>query len=127
MLAERGEKLQEAVEILRKVVTRDPQNGAYLDSLGWAYFKSGQYVLAEDTLRKAAARSGTDAAVRDHLGEAYEKNGKLRLAVQEWQRSLALYATSLPTEADPADVAHVERKLEGARVKLAHVSASPAK
>lgn len=127
MLAERGEKLQEAVEMLRKVVTRDPQNGAYLDSLGWAYFKSGQYALAEDTLRKAAARSGTDAAVRDHLGEAYEKNGKLRLAVQEWQRSLALYATSLPTDADPADVAHVERKLEGARVKLAHVSASPAK
>ena len=127
MLAERGEKLQEAVEMLRKVVTRDPQNGAYLDSLGWAYFKSGQYVLAEDTLRKAAARSGTDAAVRDHLGEAYEKNGKLRLAVQEWQRSLALYATSLPAEADPADVAHVERKLEGARVKLAHVNASPAK
>ncbi len=126
MLAERGVKLPEAIDMLRKVVQRDPQNGAYLDSLGWAYFKSGQYALAEDNLRKAVARSGSDAAVRDHLGEVYEKTGKLKLAAQEWQRSLALYATSLPADADPADVTHVERKLEGARVRLAH-SAAPAK
>ena len=121
MLADRGVKLQESVEMLRKVVEFDPQNGAYLDSLGWAYFKSGQYALAEENLRKAAARTGSDPAVLDHLGEVYEKTGKLKLAVQEWQKSLAEYATSLAPEADPADVAHVEHKLEGARVKLAHV------
>jgi tetratricopeptide (TPR) repeat protein len=122
MLADRGVKLQESVEMLRKVVEFDPQNGAYLDSLGWAYFKSGQYALAEENLRKAAARTGTDPAVLDHLGEVYEKTGKLKLAMQEWQKSLAEYATSLAPEADPADVAHVEHKLEGVRVKLAHVS-----
>ena len=121
MLADRGVKLQESVEMLRKVVEFDPQNGAYLDSLGWAYFKSGQYALAEENLRKAAARTGTDPAVLEHLGEVYEKTGKLKLAVQEWQKSLAEYATSLAPEADPADVSHVERKLEGARGKIAHV------
>jgi Flp pilus assembly protein TadD len=105
----------------------DPQNGAYLDSLGWAYLKQGQYAMAEETLRKAVARSGADPTVRDHLGEAYEKTGKLRLAVMEWQHSLADYATSLAPDADPADVAKVEKKLEGARVKLAHLNASPAK
>jgi tetratricopeptide (TPR) repeat protein len=125
MLADRGVKLPEAIEMLRKVVAFDPQNGAYLDSLGWAYFKAGQYALAEENLRKAAARTGSDPTVLDHLGEVYERTGKLRQAVQEWQKSLTQYATSLPPEADPVDVAHVEHKLEGARVKLAHVS--PAK
>lgn len=128
MLADRGVKLPEAIELLRKAVVSDPQNGAYLDSLGWAYFKSGQYILAEDNLRQAVARSGNnDPAVLDHLGEVYEKNGKLKLAVEEWQRSLAQYATSLAPDADPVDVAHVQHKLEGARVKLAHVGESPAK
>ena len=128
MLADRGIKLPEAIELLRKAVASDPQNSAYLDSLGWAYFKSGQYILAEENLRQAVVRSGSnDPAVLDHLGEAYEKNGKLKLAIEEWQRSLAQYATSLAPDADPVDVAHVQHKLEGARVKLAHLGESPAK
>ena len=122
MLAERGQKLDEAVAMLKKVVTFDPQNGAYLDSLAWAYYKQGQYALAEDYERKAALRMSNDPTVLDHLGEINAKTGKLSLAIDEWQKSLAQYATSLPPEADPADVAKVERKLESARVKLAHVN-----
>lgn len=127
MLADRGTKLPEAIGMLRKAVEGDPQNGAYLDSLGWAYYKSGQYALAEENLRKAAARSESDPAVLDHLGEVFEKNGKLKEAVQAWQKSLSLYATSLPADADPTDVAKVEHKLEGARIKLAKLGAGPAK
>ena len=123
MLAERGQKLEEAVAMLKKVVAFDPQNGAYLDSLAWAYYKQGQYALAEDYERKAALRMANDPTVLDHLGEIDAKTGKLPLAVDEWQRSLAQYATSLPPEADPADVAKVQHKLENARVKLAHVNA----
>ena len=123
MLAERGQKLDEAVAMLKKVVTFDPQNGAYLDSLAWAYYKQGQYALAEDYERKAALRMSNDPTVLDHLGEIDAKTGKLSLAIDEWQRSLAQYATSLPPEADPADVAKVQHKLETARVRLAHVSA----
>jgi len=122
MLAERGQKLDEAVAMLKKAVTFDPQNGAYLDSLAWAYYKQGQYALAEDYERKAALRMSNDPTVLDHLGEIDAKSGKLSLAIDEWQRSLAQYATSLPPEADPADVAKVQRKLESARVKLAHVN-----
>src|SRR5215472_1572581 len=118
MLAERGQKLEEAVAMLKKVVAFDPQNGAYLDSLAWAYYKQGQYALAEDYERKAALRMANDPTVLDHLGEIDAKTGKLPLAVDEWQRSLAQYATSLPPEADPADVAKVQHKLENARVKL---------
>jgi hypothetical protein len=60
--------------------------------------------------------------VHDHLGELYEKTGKLKLAVAQWERSMTEYAHSLPADADPADVAKVQHKLEGARVKLARVS-----
>lgn len=123
MLAERGQKLDEAVSLLKKAVTYDPQNGAYLDSLAWAYYKQGQYAMAEDYERKAAMRMSNDPTVLDHLGEIDAKAGKLPQAVDEWQKSLAQYATSLPPEADPAEVSKVQRKLESARVRLAHVNA----
>ncbi|HEX4155045.1 MAG TPA: tetratricopeptide repeat protein [Acidobacteriaceae bacterium] len=127
MLAERGEKLDEAVAMLKKAVTFDPQNGAYLDSLAWAYYKQGQYAMAEDFERRAELRMSNDPTVSSHLGEIEAKSGKLSQAIDEWQRSLAQYATSLPPEADPADVAKVQHELESARVRLAHVGAAPAK
>ena len=127
MLAERGVRLPEALTMIRKAVELDPQNGAFLDSLGWAYYKSGQYALAEENLRKANARINSDPTVHDHLGEVYEKTGNLKMAVAQWERSMSEYASSLPADADPADVAKVQRKLENARVKLAKVTTAPAK
>jgi tetratricopeptide (TPR) repeat protein len=124
MLADRGVKLPEALAMLKKAVKYDPQNYAYLDSLAWVYYKLGQYALAEDYSRRAALRNHNDPTILDHLGEIYAKNGKLQQAIVEWQKSLAAYATSLPPEADPADVSKVERKLEGARIRLAHANTS---
>jgi tetratricopeptide (TPR) repeat protein len=119
MLADRGVRLPEALVLIRKAVDLDPQNGAFLDSLGWVYYKSGQYALAEENLRKANERINTDPTVHDHLGEVYEKTGNLKMAVAQWERSMTEYAHSLPADADPADVAKVQHKLENARVKLA--------
>lgn len=119
MLADRGVRLPEALTLIRKAVDLDPQNGAFLDSLGWVYYKSGQYALAEENLRKANERINTDPSVHDHLGEVYEKTGNLKMAVAQWERSMTEYAHSLPADADPADVAKVQHKLESARVKLA--------
>ena len=127
MFADRGVKLPEALTLIRKAVELDPQNYAFLDSLGWVYYKSGQYTLAEENLRKANERGNTDPTVHDHLGEVYEKTGKLKLAVTQWERSMSEYAHSLPADADPADVAKVQHKLENARVKLAKVSTAPGK
>jgi tetratricopeptide (TPR) repeat protein len=123
MLADRGQKLDEAVSLLKKAIAFDPQNGAYLDSLAWAYYKQGQYEVAEDYERRAELRMSTDPTVHDHLGEIEAHTGKLQQAIGEWERSLKQYASSLPPEADPADVAKVQRKLESARVRLAHASA----
>jgi tetratricopeptide (TPR) repeat protein len=123
MLADRGVKLPDALAMIQKAVELDPQNYAYLDSLGWAYFKMGQYPLAEENLRKASERVSTDPTVHDHLGELYEKTGRLRLAVAQWDQSLAQYARTIPADVDESDVTKVQKKLETAKVKLARESA----
>jgi tetratricopeptide (TPR) repeat protein len=119
MLADKGIKLPEALKMIRKAVELEPMSGAYLDSLGWVYFKMGQYELAEENLRQAVERDATDSTVHDHLGDLYEKTGRIRLAAAQWELSLAEFAKSAPADVDPAEVAKVQKKLDGARVKLA--------
>ena len=119
MLADKGNRLPEALKMIRKAVELEPMNGAYLDSLGWAYFKLGQYELAEENLRQAVERDQTDPTVHDHLGDLYDKTGRIRLAAAQWELSLSEYSKSAPPDVEPADVAKVQKKLETARVRLA--------
>jgi tetratricopeptide (TPR) repeat protein len=124
MLADKGIRLPEALKLIRKAVELDPMNGAYLDSLGWAYLKLGQYELAEENLHQAVERDQSDPAVHDHLADLYEKTGRIRLAAAQWELSLAEYAKSAPADIEPGEVAKVQRKLESARVKLAKQDSS---
>jgi len=119
MMADKGVQLPEALKLIQKAVSLDPANGAYLDSLGWVYYKMGQYDLAEDNLRSAVERDQTDPTVHMHMGDLYEKTGRIRLAAAQWQLSLAEFAKSDPADIEPGDVAKVQKKLESARVKLA--------
>jgi tetratricopeptide (TPR) repeat protein len=119
MLADRGVQLDDALHMIQKAVELDPQNYAYLDSLGWAYFKLGQYTLAEDNLRRASERMGTDPTVHDHLGELYEKTGRLKQAAAQWEISLGEYEKTAPGDSEPGDVNKVQKKLELAKVRLA--------
>jgi tetratricopeptide (TPR) repeat protein len=118
MLADRGVRLDEAFQMIKKAVDQEPNNGAYLDSLGWVYFRQGKYSDAESILIKAVERSGGDATVHDHLGDVYLKLGKTRDAVAQWQSSIREYQKS-GSDADPDEVAKVSKKLDDARVKLA--------
>ena len=122
MLADRGVRLNEALTMIKKAVQFDPQNYAYLDSLGWAYYKMGQYTLAEENLTRAVARNSTDPTVHDHLGEVYEKTNRLKLAAAQWEQSLNQYARTVQADADPGDVSKVQKKLDSARVRLAKES-----
>ncbi|HET6208227.1 MAG TPA: tetratricopeptide repeat protein [Terracidiphilus sp.] len=119
MLADKGMRLPEALKLIRKAVELEPMNGAYLDSLGWAYFKLGEYELAEQNLRQAVERDQTDPTVHDHLGDLYEKTGRIRLAAAQWEISISEYSKSPTVDVEPGDVAKVQHKLETARVKLA--------
>jgi tetratricopeptide (TPR) repeat protein len=119
MLADKGMRLPEALEMIRKAVKAEPMNGAYLDSLGWVYFKMGDTEQAEEYLRQAVDRDQTDPTVHDHLGDLYEKTGRIRLAAAQWQLSMTQFAKSAPTDVEPAEMAKVQKKLETARFKLA--------
>ncbi len=119
MLAERGMKLNEALQFVERAVKLDPENGAYLDSLGWVRYKLGQYAVAEQVLQKAIELIPTDPTVHDHLGEVYASAGNLQQAVAQWQSSLQNYANSAPVDAEPADVSKVRKRLDKAKSRLA--------
>jgi len=76
MLADRGVRLEEATAMIQKAVALDPNNGAYLDSLGWAYYKQNKLAEAEENLRKAADRQSHDPTILGHLGDVYMKLGQ---------------------------------------------------
>jgi tetratricopeptide (TPR) repeat protein len=88
MWAERGENLPRALELIQKAVDLDPGNGAYLDSLGWAYFQLGKYDLAEKNLREASDLNPDDATVEEHLGDLFEKLGDITKARARWKHAL---------------------------------------
>lgn len=119
MLADRGVRLEEALGYIKKAVQLDPQNGAYLDSLGWAYYKLGVYDLAEDNLRRASERMGSDPTVQDHLGELFARTGRLKQAALHWERAMEEWNKSVPADVDPADYQRVQKKLESAKIRLA--------
>jgi tetratricopeptide (TPR) repeat protein len=119
MLADHNMRLEEALNMIKRAVELEPQNGAYLDSLGWVYFKLGNYDQAEDNLRRAAEKTPNDATIQDHLGELYAKTGKLKLAAMHWERALDEWNKSIASDVDQQDVARVQKKLESTKVKLA--------
>ena len=75
MLADRGVRLDEATAMMKRAVSEDPTNGAYLDSMGWSYYKHNKLAEAEEYLRKAVERTGHDPTILDHLGDVYYKRG----------------------------------------------------
>jgi tetratricopeptide (TPR) repeat protein len=119
MNADRGVKLEESLSYIKQALTLEPNNGAYLDSLGWAYFKLGKYDLAEENLNKAAVHMGSDPTVQEHLGDLYQKTGRLKLAAVHWDRAVQEWNKTVPAEQDGEAFAKVQQKLESARVKLA--------
>ena len=119
MLADQNMKLEEALGYIKRAVDLDPANGAYLDSLGWAYFRLGKYDLAEENLLKASQKINTDPTVLDHLGDLYQKTGRLKLAAANWERALNEWNRTIPAEVDTDSVASVQKKLDSAKIKLA--------
>jgi tetratricopeptide (TPR) repeat protein len=111
MLAERGERLEESVEYLKKALEIDPDNGSYLDSLGWAYFKGNKLDLAADNLKRAADQLRTNSVIQDHYGEVLFKLGRYDEAISAWTRALA-------GDDETIDRAGLDKKIRDARQKL---------
>jgi len=101
---ERGEHLKEALSMIQRAVAAEPQSGAIIDSLGWAYYRLGDYRNAVAKLEAAVTLDPGIAEVNDHLGDAYWRVGRKTEAAFQWRRVLSL-------DPDAKLKASVERKL----------------
>ena len=122
MLGDLGIRLDEAEALVQKALKEDPFNGAYLDSLGWIYFKENKLGASESTLRKAVERERHDATIHSHLGDLYAKLGRGDLAAAEWERSLVEWRRSLPADLETDKVAELEKKLSQSKRRVAQKS-----
>ena len=104
MWAEKGVNLERAADMLGRAVKQEPRNGAYIDSLGWAYFRQGKLELAEKYLTDAAHLLPRDATVHEHLGDVLAKRGEVH-------RALDLYREALTFEPEPKDEAKLRLKI----------------
>ncbi len=94
MWAEQNTHLDEAKDYIKKALAADPENGAYLDSLGWIDYRLGNYEQAlPELLSAAAALPEGDATVFSHIGDTYEKLQQMPQALAYWQKALALDQT----------------------------------
>jgi tetratricopeptide (TPR) repeat protein len=112
MLADRGLKLDEALAMVQKAVNTDPINGAFLDSLGWVYYKMDRMELAEQYLKRAVVFAATNATMHDHLGDLYYKTARYKEAEASWTKGLQ-YAE------DPEEAQQIREKLEQVRARIA--------
>lgn len=122
MFADRNVNLDEALSLISKAVEEEPENGAYLDSLGWVYYRLGRLDEAETYLLRAVQKVSKDPVVHDHLGDLYLRQGELRKAIAQWKIALQEWKTSAASEKDLLEESKLLEKLEGAEVRLAKES-----
>jgi predicted Zn-dependent protease len=111
ILAERGEKLDESVDLVKRALKIEPENGSYLDSLGWAYYKAGKNDLALEYLQRAADQLTRNSVVQDHYGDVLLRLSRFEDAIAAWTRAL---------EGDGDDInrGDIDRKIRSARQRI---------
>jgi len=87
---DRDENLQKAKEMLIKAVSLRPNDGYIIDSLGWLYYRLGDFDNAVAQLEKAVSLEAADSTINDHLGDAFWRIGRRDEARYQWQRALWL-------------------------------------
>ncbi|MDH4064276.1 MAG: tetratricopeptide repeat protein [Acidobacteriota bacterium] len=108
MLADRTDRLTEAVALIERALRVEPDNPSYLDSLGWALFKQGKFASAAEPLGRAAAALPANSVIQDHLGDVLARQGKWSEAAAAWQRAL-------DGDGESIDRAVVTKKMQDAR------------
>lgn len=111
MLVDHGLRLNESIEYIKRALEFDQNNGAYLDSLGWAYFKLDQLDLAEENLRQAWTQMQENPVVNDHMGDLSFKQGKFRDAIRYWE-------TALKNKSSEVDPSIIEKKIEDTKRRI---------
>ncbi len=89
-LAERSLNLNRAFEMAKKAVEAEPDNSSYLDTMGWVYYRLGEYTEAEKYVKKAIEKEDTSAVLHEHLGDIYYKMNDHERALEQWNIALKM-------------------------------------
>lgn len=98
--AEKGVNLDRALVLTKMAVAKEPRNAAFVDSLGWVYYKLGRIPEAIENLRHSVHIQPADGTVRLHLGLAYLKAGRIEEARIELEKARVLGDVGVRIQAD---------------------------
>src|SRR5258708_35429080 len=101
---DQGINLDEGMRMIRRAVEQRPDDGYIVDSLGWAYFRTGNYDEAVKNLERAVELKPDDPTINDHLGDAYAKVGRTLEAEFQWAHARDL-------KPEPEDLVKIKQKL----------------
>lgn len=108
VLADQNRELERATRLIRAAVAHSPLNAMYLDSLGWVYYKTGDFSRAHELLaRSVKLAQGQDVTLYDHLGDAAWRLGDRAGAAQAWKQALEVAGKARGAEETAADTARV--------------------
>ncbi|HSK29467.1 MAG TPA: tetratricopeptide repeat protein [Candidatus Limnocylindria bacterium] len=97
--------VEKAMELIRRAVQKRPNDGYFVDSLGWAYYRQNDFAQAVKHLERAVELKPDDPVINDHLGDAYWKVGRRLEANYQWKYALTL-------EPEPEEEKRIREKLE---------------
>jgi len=102
---DKGLHLDQGMDMIRHAVEQRPDDGYIVDSLGWAYFRTGNYDEAVKELERAVLLKPDDPTINDHLGDAYWRVGRTLEAHFQW-------AQAKDFKPEPDELAALEKKLK---------------
>jgi tetratricopeptide (TPR) repeat protein len=102
---DQGAHLDEGMDMIRKAVEQRPDDGYIVDSLGWAYFRTGNFDEAVKNLERAVELKPDDPTINDHLGDAYWRVGRTLEAHYQWSQAKDL-------NPDKEDLPKIEAKIK---------------
>ena len=90
MWAELNQNLQEAHRFVLKALEQDPSNAAYIDTLGWIYYRRNEHTEAEREIRRALEQMPEDPTILEHLGDVLDAQDRAPHARKAWEQSFLL-------------------------------------
>jgi tetratricopeptide (TPR) repeat protein len=124
MLADRGVRLEESIKYIKDALKIEPNNGAYLDSLGWAYHKMNRNDMAQAPLEKAVKLIPDDPTIREHLGYVYLALGEKAKALQEWEHALKDSHKGISSDFGPQQAAKLRKQVNDLKREIGSADAS---